>query len=121
MLMKNLISQAAEPWVKVLAAIQSPKGQCINSFISVGLDVLGILGIPIVNIIALVKDSEELLLRLLIEKGIDKVNVFAVAHDLAGLIPAYSQYHNIIAFTIDSAQFANSVCDRIKIKCNTTD
>jgi len=76
--------------VKVLAAIQSPKGQCINSFVSVGLDVIGILGFPVASIMSLVKDSVEMLLRLLSEKEIDKANVYAVAHDLAGLIPAYA-------------------------------
>ena len=76
--------------MKVLAAIQSPKGQCINCLISVGLDVLGILGIPVASSISFVKDSGKLLLKLLSEKEIDKVNVFAVAHDLAGLIPAYA-------------------------------
>lgn len=76
--------------MKVLAAIQSSKGQCINSLISVGLDVLGILGIPIASSISLVKDSGELLLRILSEKEIDKANVFAVAHDLASLIPVYA-------------------------------
>ena len=119
--MRNFISQAAEPLVKVLAAIQSPEGQCINCLISVGLDVLGILGIPVASSISLVKDSGELLLRLLSEKEIDKANVYAVAHDLAGLIPAYAQYQSIIAFTIDSARFANYVSDRIEIKRCTTD
>lgn len=76
--------------MKVLAAIQSPKGQCINSFVSVGLDVIGILGFPVASIMSLVKDSVEMLLRLLSEKEIDKANVYAVAHDLAGLIPAYA-------------------------------
>lgn len=76
--------------MKVLAAIQSPKGLCINSLISVGLDVLGILGIPVASSISLVKDSGELLLRIHSEKEIDKANVFAVAHDLASLIPVYA-------------------------------
>lgn len=76
--------------MKVLAAIQSQKGQCINSLISVGLDVLGILGIPVASSISLVKDSGELLLRILSEKEIDKANMFAVAHDLASLIPVYA-------------------------------
>lgn len=76
--------------MKVLAAIQSTKGQCINSLISVGLDVLGILGIPVASSISLVKDSGELLLRILSEKEIDKANMFAVAHDLASLISVYA-------------------------------
>lgn len=76
--------------MKVLAAIQSSKGQFINSLISAGLDVLGILGIPVAGSISLVKDSGELLLRLLSEKEIDKANVYAVAHDIAGLFPAYA-------------------------------
>lgn len=76
--------------MKVLAAIQSPKEQCINSLISVGLDVLGIFGFPVASSISLVKDSGELLLRLLSEKEIDKANVYAVAHDIAGLILAYA-------------------------------
>ena len=121
MFMKNFISQAAEPLVKVLAAIQSPKGQCINCLVSVGLDVMGILGIPVASGISLVKDSGELLLRILSEKEIDKANMFAVAHDLASLIPVYAQYQSIIAFTIDSAQFANFVSDRMEIKRSTTD
>ena len=121
MLMRHLISQAAEPLVKVLAAIQSPKWQCINSLISVGLDVLGILGIPVSSSISLIKDSGELLLRILSEKEIDKANVFAMAHNLASLIPVYAQCQSIIAFTIDSAQLANYVSDRIEIKRSTTD
>lgn len=76
--------------MKVLAAIQSQKGLCINSLISVGLDVLGILGIPVASSISFVKDSGELLLRILSEKEIDKANMFAVAHDLASLIPVYA-------------------------------
>lgn len=76
--------------MKVLAAIQSPKGQCINCLVSVGLDVMGILGIPVASGISLVKDSGELLLRILSEKEIDKANMFAVAHDLASLIPVYA-------------------------------
>lgn len=32
----------------------------------------------------------KLLLRLISEKEIDKANVYAVAHDIAGLIPAYA-------------------------------
>lgn len=119
--MRHCVSQAAEPLVKVLAAIQSSKGQFINSLISAGLDVLGILGIPVAGSISLVKDSGELLLRLLSEKEIDKANVYAVAHDIAGLFPAYAQYQSIIAFAIDSAQLANYVSDRIEIKRSTTD
>ena len=76
--------------MKVLAAIQSPKGQCITCLVSVGLDVMGILGIPVASGISLVKDSGELLLRILSEKEIDKANMFAVAHDLASLIPVYA-------------------------------
>lgn len=76
--------------MKVLAAIQSPKGQYINCLVSVGLDVMGILGIPVASGISLVKDSGELLLRILSEKEIDKANMFAVAHDLASLIPVYA-------------------------------
>ena len=76
--------------MKVLAAIQSPKGQCINCLVSVGLDVMGILGIPVASGISLVKDSGELLLRILSEKEIDKANVFAMAHNLASLIPVYA-------------------------------
>ena len=76
--------------MKVLAAIQSSQGQCINSFISVGLDVLGMFGIPVASSISLVKDGCEMLLRLISRKEIDKANAFAVAHDLAGFIPVYS-------------------------------
>lgn len=76
--------------MKVLAAIQSPKGQCINCLVSVGLDVMGILGIPVASGISLVIDSGELLLKILSEKEIDKANMFAVAHDLASLIPVYA-------------------------------
>lgn len=49
--------------MKVLAAIQSPKGQCINCLVSVGLDVTGILGIPVASIMSLVKDCGEMFLR----------------------------------------------------------
>lgn len=76
--------------MKVLAAIQSPKGQCINYLVSVGLDVMGILGIPVASIMSLVKDCGEMFLRLLSGNGVNKVNVFAVAHDLAGLCPVYA-------------------------------
>ena len=76
--------------MKVLAAIQSPKGQCINCLVSVGLDVMGIFGIPVVSIMSLVKDSGEMFLRLLSGNGVNKANVFAVAHDLAGLCPVYA-------------------------------
>lgn len=76
--------------MKVLAAIQSPKGQCINSFVSVGLDVIGILGFPVASIMSLVKDNGEMFLRLLSGNGVNKANVFAVTHDLAGLCPVYA-------------------------------
>ena len=75
--------------MKVLAAIQSPKGQCINCLVSVGLDVM-IFGIPVASIMSLVKDSGEMFLRLLSGNGVNKANVFAVAHDLAGLCPVYA-------------------------------
>lgn len=76
--------------MKVLAAIQSPKGQCINSLISVGLDVLGIFGIPVASSMSLVKDCGEMFLRFLSGNGVNKIKVFAVAHDLASLIPVYA-------------------------------
>lgn len=76
--------------MKVLAAIQSPQGQCINSFISVELDVLGMFGVPVESSISLVKDGCEILLWLISIKEIDKANAFAVAHDLAGFIPVYA-------------------------------
>jgi hypothetical protein len=73
--------------VKVLAAIQS---QCINCLVSVGLDVTGILGIPVASIMSLVKDCGEMFLRLLSGNGVNKANVFVVAHDLEGLCPMYA-------------------------------
>ena len=76
--------------MKVLAAIQSPKGLCINCLVSVGVDVMGSLGIPVASIMSLVKDCGEMFLRLLSGNGVNKVNVFAVAHDLAGLCPVYA-------------------------------
>jgi len=76
--------------VKVLAAIQSPKGQVVNSLLSAGLDILGILGIPVAGSMSLAKDTVEFIVRLLSGNGIDKANVFAIAHDLGGFIPWYS-------------------------------
>lgn len=76
--------------MKVLAAIQSPKGQCINCLASVGLDVMVFWGIPEASIMSLVKDCGEMFLRLLFGNGVNKANVFAVAHDLAGLCPVYA-------------------------------
>ena len=51
---------------------------------------MGIFGIPVASIISLVKDSGEMFLRLLSGNGVNKANVFAVAHDLAGLCPVYA-------------------------------
>lgn len=76
--------------MKVLAAIQSSKGQVISNFLAAGLDLLGIFGCPVASSMSLAKDGGEFLLRLLSSNGIDKANVFAIAHDLAGLIPVYA-------------------------------
>lgn len=51
---------------------------------------MGIFGIPVASIISLVKDSGEMFLRLLSGNGVNKANVFAVAHALAGLCPVYA-------------------------------
>lgn len=75
--------------MKVLAAIQSSKGQSISCLISVGLDVLGICGFSVASSMSLVKDCGEMLLRLLFLYKMNKANLFAVVYDLAGFIPVY--------------------------------
>lgn len=76
--------------MKVLAAIQSPKGQVICNSLAAGLDLLGIFGCPVASSMSLAKDGGEFMLRLLSGNGIDTANMFAIAHDLAGFIPMYS-------------------------------
>lgn len=49
----------------------------------------GLVGEHSVNLVCL-RLRGKLLLRLISEKEIDKANVYAVAHDIAGLIPAYA-------------------------------
>ena len=101
--------QAVEPLVKVHAAIKCPKGQVISNFLSVGLDVLGILGIPAASSMSLAKDSTELIIQWISRKGVDKGKVMTVIHDISAFIPLYSQYQSLLAFSIDSAQLANAI------------
>ena len=107
--MRNLLFQAVEPLVKVHAAIKCPKGQVISNFLSVGLDVLGILGIPAASSMSLAKDSTELIIQWISRKGVDKGKVMTVIHDISAFIPLYSQYQSLLAFSIDSAQLANAI------------
>ena len=101
--------QAAELLVKVHAAIKSPKGQVISNSLSVGLDVLGILGIPAASSMSLAKDGAEFIIQWLCGKGVDSNKVMSIIHDLSAFIPLYSQYQSLLAFSIDSAQLANAI------------
>lgn len=107
--MRNLLFQAVEPLVKVHAAIKSPKGQVISNFLSVGLDVLGILGIPAASSMSLAKDGAEFIIQWLCGKGVGSNKVMSIIHDLSAFIPLYSQYQSLLAFSIDSAQLANAI------------
>ena len=107
--MRNLLFQAVEPLVKVHAAIKSPKGQIISNSLSVGLDVLGIFGIPAASSMSLAKDGTEFIIQWLCGKGVDRNKVMSIIHDLSAFIPLYSQYQSFLAFSIDSAQLANAI------------
>lgn len=75
--------------MKVHAAIGTPCGQLFRGFTSVGLDVLGVLGIPVASKISLAKDCFVCIVRLCSGKGFDKSNLFAIVHDVSGFLPIY--------------------------------
>lgn len=95
--------------MKVLATIQSPNGQVISKLLVDESDLQGFYGNLVTNSMSLAKDSGELLSRLLSKNGLDKANVFAIAHDVAGVIPMYAYYQNILAFSIDSAYWGSYI------------
>ena len=76
--------------MKVHAAIKSPKGYVISNSLSVGLDVLGILGIPAASSMSLAKDGAEFIIQWLCGKGVGSNKVMSIIHDLSAFIPLYS-------------------------------
>lgn len=58
--------------------------------LSIAIDVAGILGIPGVSIVALVKDSGYLLVKMMSFKKIERDDVLTLVHDIMGFIPIYS-------------------------------
>lgn len=66
------------------------KDRLLVIFLSVGLDVLGILGIPVASSMSLAKDSTELIIQWISRKGVDKGKVMTVIHDISAFIPLYS-------------------------------
>lgn len=58
--------------------------------LSIAIDVAGILGVPGASIVALVKDSGYLLVKMMIFKKIERDDVLTLVHDIMGFIPIYS-------------------------------
>lgn len=58
--------------------------------LSIAIDVVGILGFPGANIVALVKDSGYLLVKMMSFRKIERDDVLTLVHDIVGFIPIYS-------------------------------
>ena len=116
MTMKKYFSQAAESSRKILVAIESPKGQVFDSLSSVGLDVLGILGIPVASSMSLAKDAGMLVFKLCSGSRVDRFDLLSILHDLMAFMPIYSQYQSFLALTVDSAKTAKAIEKWMKLK-----
>ena len=58
--------------------------------LSIAIDVVGILGFSGANIVALVKDSGYLLVKMMSFRKIERDDVLTLVHDIVGFIPIYS-------------------------------
>lgn len=57
--------------------------------LSIAIDVVGILGVLGANIVALVKDSGYLLVKMMTFRKIERDDVLTLVHDIMGFIPIY--------------------------------
>ena len=74
-------------WCQKVEAGRRGRKSCASCSAATWWRAVGLEGKHSVNPVCL---RGKLLLRLNSEKEIDKANVYAVAHDMAGLIPAYA-------------------------------